>query len=146
MSSNGDGARTSNGDGAGDQSAGRRQYERVLVGTDGSPTAGRAVDRAVEVAQAHGARLTILSAGRNGEEVVAAEAARHQDSGMDIELRPVQGDPSHALVTEARDGGYDLLVVGNKGLSGIRRLNPLGSVPGKISHHIPCTLLVVKTT
>lgn len=137
MSSNGE-------SGAGTDGVGT--YQRILVGTDGSRTAEHAVDRAVAVSQVHGARLTILSAGRKGDEVLAAEVERRRDAGIEIDVRAVSGDPAHALVAEAREGDYDLLVVGNKGLSGIRRMNPLGSVPGKISHHLPCALLVVKTT
>lgn len=121
-------------------------YQNVLVGTDGSATAAKAVARAVEVARAHRANLTVLSAGRNAVEVLSAEAGRHRDAGIEISTRPVSGDPAHALLDEARHGDYDLLVVGNKGLAGIRRLSLRGSVPGKVSHHLPCSLLVVKTT
>ena len=122
------------------------RYGRVLVGTDGSLTADKAVDRAVDVARAHHARLTVLSAGRRAEDVLRGEAARLAEAGVEVTLRPVAGDPAQALIAEAHEGGYDLLVVGNLGLSGFRRLNPLGSVPGKVSHHLPCSLLVVKTT
>jgi nucleotide-binding universal stress UspA family protein len=46
----------------------------------------------------------------------------------------------------ARTGGYDLLVVGNRGMTGVTRFLRLGSVPNKVSHHLPCSLLIVKTT
>jgi nucleotide-binding universal stress UspA family protein len=123
-------------------------YERILVGTDGSKTAARAVDRAVEVAASTGASLTILSAARldKGEAVVAGEAARHADAGVAIDTKVVDHDPVSALIDEARDGGFDLLVMGNKGMTGLSRFFQLGSVPNKVSHHLPCTLLIVKTT
>ncbi len=123
-------------------------YERVLVGTDGSKTAARAVDRAVEVAATVGASLTILSAGPSAKcaEIVAAEAARHAGSGVAIDTKVADGDPVAVLVDEARSGGFDLLVVGNKGMTGLSRFLHLGSVPSKVSHHLPCSLLVVKTT
>jgi nucleotide-binding universal stress UspA family protein len=123
-------------------------YQRILVGTDGSRTAAKAVDRAVQVARTTGASLTILSAappGR-GEPVVAAEAARHVDSGVAIDTKVVDRDPVAALIDEARDGRFDLLVMGNKGMTGLSRFFHLGSVPNKVSHHLPCTLLIVKTT
>lgn len=122
------------------------RYERVLVGTDGSRTATEAVDRAVSVARDHGATLTVLSAGRDAEAVLAAESERLADAGVDVRTMARSGDAASALATEATHGAHDLLVVGNKGLHGLRRLNPLGSVPGRLSHHLPCTLLVVKTT
>ena len=125
---------------------GGRPYRRVLVGTDGSRTATVAVDRAAAVAHDHGAALTVLSAGRDAEAVVAAEAERLAGTGVEVRTIAGSGDAVSALGAEAAHGGYDLLVVGNKGLHGFRRLNPLGSVPGRLSHHLPCTLLVVKTT
>jgi nucleotide-binding universal stress UspA family protein len=121
--------------------------ERILVGTDGSATAARAVDRAVEVARSAGAALTILSAGRpdRAAAVVAAEAERHASSGVAIDTRAVDDDAVAALVEVARDG-YDLLVVGNRGMTGVTRFLRLGSVPNKVTHQLPCSLLVVKTT
>ena len=49
------------------------------------------------------------------------------------------------LVDETEQGGYDLLVVGNKGMTGASRFF-LGSVPNKVSHHAPTALLIVRTT
>jgi nucleotide-binding universal stress UspA family protein len=123
-------------------------YERILVGTDGSKTAARAVDRAVQVAASTGASLTILTAARpeRGARVVEAEAARHATAGIAIDTKVVDKDPAAALIEEARDGAFDLLVMGNKGMTGVTRFFHLGSVPNKVSHHLPCSLLVVKTT
>jgi nucleotide-binding universal stress UspA family protein len=123
-------------------------FERILVGTDGSRTAAKAVDRAVQVAASTGASLTILSAAppEKGHAVVAAEAARHAGSGVTIDTTVVDADPVDALVDTARVGSYDLLVIGNKGMTGVTRFIHPGSVPNKLSHHIPCGLLIVKTT
>ena len=118
---------------------------KVLVGTDGSSTAAIAVERAVAVAAASGATLTILSVGRDGERIATEAAAAHGDAGVAIEARGATGEPAHVLVEAAGTGGYDLLVTGNKGLTGLRRLAPVGKVPNKVAHHLPCSLLVVKT-
>jgi nucleotide-binding universal stress UspA family protein len=122
-------------------------YKDILVGTDGSATARIAVDRAVDVAKATGARVTVLSVGRPDKTamVVEAEAARLADRGVEIRTKTVDGDPASGLVQEVEDGGYDLLVVGNKGMTGASRFF-LGSVPNKVSHHVPCALLIVRTT
>jgi nucleotide-binding universal stress UspA family protein len=122
-------------------------YERILVGTDGSSTAAKAVDRAVAVAVSSGAALTILSAGRaeKAEAAVAAEAARHADAGVVISTKVVDSDPVSGLVAEATAGGFDLLVMGNKGMTGLTRFLR-GSVPNKVTHQLPCSLLIVKTT
>jgi nucleotide-binding universal stress UspA family protein len=123
-------------------------YQKILVGTDGSKTAAKAVDRAVEVAKASGATLTIFTAAPRdkGERVVNAEAQRHASSGVAIDTKVVDGEPVGALIDTARDGGYDLVVMGNRGMTGVTRFLRLGSVPNKVSHHLPCSLLIVKTT
>lgn len=123
-------------------------YRRILVGTDGSPTAAKAVDRAVALARTTGAGLTILCAGRPGRAgaVVEAEARRHGGAGVAIDTVVAEGDAATALLDCAERGGYDLIVTGNRGMTGPRRLLPIGSVPNKVSHHLPCSLLVVRTT
>ncbi|MGH9187502.1 MAG: universal stress protein [Acidimicrobiales bacterium] len=123
-------------------------FQKILCGTDGSKTAAKAVDRAVEVAATTGASLTILSAGRRerAEEVVAQEAARHTGSGVEIDTLVVEHDAVTALLDTVETGGYDLLVTGNKGMTGLTRFFQLGSVPNKVSHHLASSLLIVKTT
>ena len=123
-------------------------YQKILVGTDGSNTAAKAVDRAVDVARTSGATLTIFSAGKPAKagKVVEAEASRHAGSGVPIETLTKDHEPVEAILDAARDGGYDLLVMGNRGMTGVTRFLRLGSVPNKVAHHIPCSLLIVKTT
>lgn len=123
-------------------------YRKLLVGTDGSATAAKAVARAVDVAASHGAALTIFSAARadKGTKVVEAEAAKHADRGVAIDTKVVETDPVSGLIGEATEGRYDLLVMGNKGMTGVTRFFKLGSVPNKVTHNLPCSLLIVKTT
>ncbi|HJR23900.1 MAG TPA: universal stress protein [Acidimicrobiales bacterium] len=123
-------------------------FEKILVGTDGSKTAAKAVDRAVQVAGTAGATLTIMTAAPKGrgEDVVSAEAARHASAGVKIDTKVVDSDPVSGLIEAAQQGGYDLLVMGNKGMTGVTRFFRLGSVPNKVTHHLPCSLLIVKTT
>jgi nucleotide-binding universal stress UspA family protein len=121
-------------------------YGRILVGTDGSKTAARAVERAVDVAKAAGATLTIVTVDDNDSRArsTAEEAAqKHANSGVTIDVRTASGDAPTALVELSDE--YDLLVLGNKGMTGVSRF-VLGSVPNKVSHHVPCSLLIVRTT
>jgi nucleotide-binding universal stress UspA family protein len=122
-------------------------FRSIIVGTDGSDSAARAVDRAVALGSASGAPVTIASAGPadRAQAVVDAEAGRHADSGVDIRTEVLPGEPAAALIDRAEKGGFDLMVVGNKGMTGASRFL-LGSVPNKISHHIPIALLIVRTT
>jgi nucleotide-binding universal stress UspA family protein len=122
-------------------------YKRILVGTDGSETAAKAVDRAVELAEAAGASITILTAGtgEQAKEIVDGEAARHAKAGVKIDTRVDHRDATSALIEVADEGDYDLVVVGNKGMTGASRFF-LGSVPNKVSHHVQRSLLIVRTT
>lgn len=123
-------------------------YERILVGTDGSATAAKAVARAVEVASDNGARLTIMTASRpgKGQSTVDAAAKAHAESGVEIDTLVVDADPVSAMIETAESGGYDLMVVGNKGMTGLTRFFHLGAVPNKLAHNLPASLLIVRTT
>ena len=143
----------------------------IVVGTDGSDTAKEAVRQATELAKALGAKIHLVSAyepvgeGRLREERQqipddmqwmvnpredvdatledAAEVAKNE--GIDVEVHARQGDPADAILDVAEETKADLIVVGNKGMTGARRFL-LGSVPNKVSHHAPCSVLIVRTT
>jgi nucleotide-binding universal stress UspA family protein len=129
-------------------------YQHIVVGTDGSVTASRAVDDAIELAAACGATLHLVHAWDvspamarvedDGSDMLEATAAVAKEAGVQVETHVVRSDPADALVTVATEVGADLLVVGNRGMSGIQRLL-LGSVANRISHRSPCTLLIVHT-
>jgi nucleotide-binding universal stress UspA family protein len=135
----------------------------IAVGTDGSQTANKAVDMAVEMARRLDARLVLMSvfgdrpaaSGKVDEgefswspaaqiqEILARTESRIKvDEGIDCVTRTGKGNPAKALVEIAEQCGADLLVIGNKGMG--RRV--LGSVPNSVAHNAPCSVLVVKTT
>jgi nucleotide-binding universal stress UspA family protein len=147
-------------------------FRSVLVGTDGSETANAALRRAIELAAGLGARLHIVSAYEpvsdprlRGEQVLAPkdmqwainprgdvlallERARAEafSGGVTlVETFARQGDAADAILDIAEEQGSDLIVVGNKGMTGAKRFL-LGSVPNKVSHHAPCSVLIVRTT
>ena len=55
-----------------------------------------------------------------------------------------EGDPADAILDVAEELGADLIVVGNKGMTGAKRFL-LGSVPNQVSHHAPCAVMIVRT-
>ncbi len=143
-------------------------YRTVVVGTDGSDSSLRAVDRAGTIAGAD-AKLIVASAylpqaedpraadtlGNEGYKVSGAapiyailqEAKQraHAAGATNVEERSVVGAPVDALVGLAEDVGADLLVVGNVGLSTIAgRL--LGSVPANVSRRAKVDVLIVHTS
>jgi len=147
-------------------------FRSILVGTDGSETAHAAVQRAIELAGGLRARLTIVSAYEpvsdprlRGEQVAAPKDVQwainpHDDvvalleraqaeavsAGVpEVETFARQGDAADAIVDVAEEQHCDLIVVGNKGMTGAKRFL-LGSVPNKVSHHAPCSVLIVRTT
>ena len=146
-------------------------YRTVLVGTDGSESSFRAVDRAAAVAAGAGATLVLLTAYRpmNSREVQDAKDAlgdeaykvsgstpaedvlrdakeRARLAGVTtVETIAVEGDPVDALLAAVPKHSVDLLVVGNRGLNSLAgRL--LGSVPANLSHKAGCDVLIVHTT
>ena len=125
--------------------------QSIVVGTDGSETAERAVQQAGDLAKATGASLHIVSAhgGAVPPDVTSALLEKSAGSlhvrGIECECHSRQGDPAEAILTVADEESADVIVVGNKGMHGNRRFL-LGSVPDKISHHAPCSVLIVRTT
>ena len=144
-------------------------YDRVVVGSDGTPTSLYAVDRAAEVAQAAHARLVVVTAYRDDDpstaasspdeglhrDVYGAEAAREaleksvtgltDERARFIEQRLVAGDPAQALLDTVGANPANLIVVGNRGL-GASHGQLLGSVPAGVVRKAVCDVLVVQTS
>ena len=145
-------------------------YGRVLVGSDGSESSMRAVERAAEVASAAEAGLIVACAynpvpGREQARLtVALEATTREVRGEQdarialarsmerintdrtrvIDQVLVAGEPAAALLEAARDHHVDLIVVGNRGLDAVAG-ELLGSVPGDVARGAPCDVLIVQT-
>jgi nucleotide-binding universal stress UspA family protein len=124
-------------------------FGSIVVGTDGSDTASEAVRQAVELAKAVGAELLVVSAFVGASEdaapLLADAAAVAQAAGVPVQTFPRPGDPADAILDVAEERDADLIVVGNKGTSGAKRFL-LGSVPNRVSHHAPCSVLIIRTS
>ena len=146
-------------------------FRSIVVGTDGSETATEAVRQAVELAKATGAKVELVSAYEpvsnqrlreestqvpddmqwmvNPREDVDATldqaCAIAGEAGIETGKYARQGDPADAILDVAEETKADLIIVGNKGMTGARRFL-LGSVPNKVSHHAPCSVLIIRTT
>jgi nucleotide-binding universal stress UspA family protein len=143
----------------------------MVVGTDGSDTAKEAVRQAADLAKRIGAKMHVVSAyepvpeGRLREErsevpddlawmvnpredvnATLSEAAEGlREEGITVETHAREGDPADAILDVAEEEDADLIVVGNKGMTGAKRFL-LGSVPNKVSHHAPCSVMIIRTT
>ncbi|HEV2060681.1 MAG TPA: universal stress protein [Solirubrobacteraceae bacterium] len=145
-------------------------FRSIVVGTDGSDTATQAVRQAIELARSVGARIELVSAYEPVSDARLREESLHvpedlqwminpredvqatldaaadeiRAAGVEVEVFALQGDPADALLDVAEERGSDLIVVGNKGMTGAKRFL-LGSVPNKVSHHAPCSVLIIRT-
>jgi nucleotide-binding universal stress UspA family protein len=146
-------------------------YKSVVVGTDGSESSLRAVDRAGRIASESNAKLIIATGyfpqkddlraadvlGDEGYKVrgnapiyaILREARdRAKAAGAkDIEERPIRDAPVHALVDLAEEVHADLLVVGNVGLDARSAIiGRVFSVPGGVASAAKVDVLIVHTT
>ena len=146
-------------------------FQAIVVGTDGSQTAQKAVETAADLAKTGGGELHIVMSASNVPESqlrseragvpddVAHTVNPHQDTeaalkeaaeayesdGLTVHTHAKSGDPADAIISVAEANRADLIVVGNKGMTGAKRFF-LGAVPNTISHHAPCSVLIVRTT
>ena len=138
-------------------------YSTVVVGADDSATAREAVLVAADVAAASGGKLHIVtaydrksvtidqlpvevrySADHPADALLRRLADLVSEHGLEPVVHATEGDPADAIVRIAEDVGADLIVVGNKGMKGVRRV--LGSVPNSVAHKAPCSVLIADTT
>ena len=142
--------------------------ETIAVGTDGSETASKAVDFALDLAEKYGSHVVVASSYRPVREDRLKQEQKDAPADIQWSINPMEdvnaalqdveekakarglettseareGDPADVLCEIAEKHNADLLVVGNRGMQ--RRV--LGSVPNSVSHKAPCSVVIVKTT
>jgi nucleotide-binding universal stress UspA family protein len=149
-------------------------YRNIVVGTDGSDGAAIALDAAIELARLTGATLHVVTAHSaagnypfvmapemgvptvditamndaietEAQRIVGDALSRASAVGVTTQSHVVVGDPAESLLEVNESVSSDLLVVGNRGMTGVRRF-VLGSVPNRLSHHCTSSLLIVDTS
>ncbi|HEX9891547.1 MAG TPA: universal stress protein [Actinomycetota bacterium] len=124
----------------------RQEVGKILIATDGSPTADAAVDAGAGLAAALGAEILLVCVNEESHaRAVLQRTAHGLEGGPPIHRFAVAGDPPTRIVEVAAEAKADLIVVGNKGMHGMRRVF-LGGVPNFVSHHADRSVLIVKTT
>lgn len=146
---------------------------KVLVAVDGSENSGRALDFALDLAEKYGAALTVLNVSSSpvmgavpleptsisGEGMIAfakdltkiheeilskaVAHAREIKPNVMVSSKVREGDPAAEIVAEARDAGFDVVVVGHRGLGRVRELF-LGNISEKVVHLASCAVIIVK--
>ena len=107
----------------------------MLVATDRSETADRAVEWAAEMATRYEAELLVLR--------VTLDGASSLGERVRTLVRRAE-DPAEGICRAAREEDADVLVVGSVGMQG-RKAFLLGNVPNRVSHNAPCTVVIVNT-
>jgi nucleotide-binding universal stress UspA family protein len=138
--------------------------DAIVVGTDGSAGAEVAVQKVIELVQGTGATVHVVCAypGQSAFErigmsakqdpvnmrgvaadVTARDERRFKEAGFAVERHVVEGDPAYAIIEVATEVKAELIVVGARGTTGLRRFM-LGGVSGKLAHHATTSLLIVR--
>lgn len=145
--------------------------QSIVAGTDGSERAEQAVTRAGELARALGTSVHLVTAYKRAtdsawvaagggmgvvamtdddelargeaEEILARSSRQLESQGLTVHRHVCAGDPAEALISVAENESAGMIVVGNRGMHGARRL--LGSVPDRVAHHARCEVLIVPT-
>lgn len=143
-------------------------YRTIAVATDGSDTAGRALEAGLEMAEHYGSRLVVISAysalpewqlvpertsvlsefqwashvREEVDSILADALDRARDRGLEGQSAAAEGEPAEVICQLAAQSEADLLVIGNKGID--RQV--FGSVPRSVCAQAPCTVVLVKTT
>jgi nucleotide-binding universal stress UspA family protein len=136
----------------------------IVVGTDGSRGAEAAVEKVIELVRGSGVTVHLVCAfpGRStlerigisarqepvdlrgvAADVLARAESRFRETEFTVEKHAREGDPADTIIDVADDQNADLIVVGARGATGLRRFM-LGSVAGKLSHSAPTSLLIVR--
>jgi nucleotide-binding universal stress UspA family protein len=139
-------------------------FKTVVVGADASDTARRAVEAAAEIAKMSGASLHIVTAygPKSFNDSFLPNELRHmnvygdveallqdlsfvaRNKGVEAETHGVAGAAAEAVIEYATKVNADLVVVGNRGMQGVRRA--LGSIPNSVAHGAPCSVAIIDTT
>ena len=138
--------------------------DAIVVGTDGSTGAAAAVKKVIELAKGSGATIHLVCAypGKStlervgmtarsetvdlrgvATDLLARDERRFDEAGFTVEKYAREGDPAQTIIDVVGDVGADLIVIGAQGNTGLRRFT-LGGVAGKIAHHAPTSLLIVR--
>jgi nucleotide-binding universal stress UspA family protein len=146
---------------------------KVLVAVDGSENSDKALDFALDLAEKYGAAVTVLNISESpamgvvplepttisGESMVvfakdlqkfheeilskAVVHAREIKPNVVVSSKLREGDPAMDIVAEAKEGGFDVVVVGHRGLSRVKEIF-LGNVSEKVAHLAPCPVIIIR--
>jgi len=139
-------------------------FKKILLAYDGSEGANKALNTGINLAKVHQAELSALAveerlprfagtidevkeekefANQHYGKLLEAAHAKAQEAGQELKTLMCPGHPAKTIVQVAKDGKFDLVLVGHTGLSGVWAAF-LGTTAEKVSRHAPCSVLIVR--
>jgi nucleotide-binding universal stress UspA family protein len=139
-------------------------FRKILLAYDGSEGANRALEVGIGLAKIHGAELWAVAvqeklprfsgtidevqeekqfADEQYGKLLEAAKAKAKAAGIEIKTLMHPGHPAQTIVAVAKEGKFDLVLVGHTGLSGVWAAF-LGTTAEKVSRHAPCSVLIVR--
>lgn len=143
-------------------------FKKILVPIDGSLHSDKAEQKAIELARQMGAEVTLIHViippqytaffgetpipisrdimdelENRGTKLLTEHAATHAGAGTKLTTQLYIGHPAETICKRAKEDNYDLIIIGSRGLGAIKGYL-LGSVSDRVSHHAPCSVLIVK--
>lgn len=132
----------------------KTKIRRLLVAVDGSKQANKALECAIQLCKCYEAKMTLVNVEESelstleprvtkqvGEQILAEAAAKAGDASFDVRL--AFGSPAGTILRVAKQEDYDLIVLGSRGLSSVKRFL-LGSVSADVSMHAQRSVLIVR--
>jgi nucleotide-binding universal stress UspA family protein len=139
-------------------------FKKILLAYDGSEGANRALEAGIDLAKIHGAELWALAveeklprfsgtidevqeekqfADEQYGKLMEAAGAQAKEAGLELKTLMRAGHAAQNIITAAKEGKFDLILVGHSGLSGVWAAF-LGTTAEKVSRHAPCSVLIVR--
>jgi nucleotide-binding universal stress UspA family protein len=134
----------------------KTQIKKVLVAVDGSKKANKALEYAIQLCRHFKAKMTLLhveegelfrlepkETKRVGEQILAESAGKAKAENVACDVRLEFGNPARTILKVAKEEDYDLIVLGSRGVSGVKRFL-LGSTSADVSMHAQRSVLIVR--
>jgi len=139
-------------------------FRKILLAYDGSEGANRALAVGIDLAKIHGAELWAVAvqeklprfsgtidevqeekqfADEQYGKLLEAAKVKAKEAGVELKTLMRPGHPAQTIINAAKDGKFDLVLVGHTGLSGVWAAF-LGTTAEKVSRHAPCSVLIVR--
>ena len=124
-------------------------YKKILVPLDGSRFSEEALRHALDIAKKSGSEIILTHVVERpalesvGKKILEQGNQKVAAQGVKCEVKILHGNPAERIIKLSAEDKCDLIVIGSRGLTGIKRFF-IGSVSGRVSRYAECPVLIVK--